>query len=387
MFLSKLFKKKEPDNTIVLSTMDDMFRWLDTMKAEMDPIITPVLQSQLQLLQTMQNPIVQSMSIDTLMMSLYKTLQVVDNEDIKVKVRDCYTVMLQTLMMFNETVFRYQISKNKQQSDQLLISAGDNLADSISNLGALIFSIKGLFIIKARNVYKMTKECSNFYKSTRAREVCKNNIAELKQEYQQMLEHLFEMLEKYGSLLGESIVLYGMSHRYYSQLTAEYKTRKCEPLLSKMKKANLGKTVSIVSKIKESGIGSVLSSLFSNTTTSVEKDNLDVDEVIKMWGNLDELIDKSKNKIQGLQTEIEGINSEIKQQSIFAFGKRKKLRLEIEQKQNEISNVEQQIALYNDNKRSIEAVYQEAIDIFKDIEQYDKKYLQIVNQFAISTSI
>ena len=387
MFLSKLFKKKEPDNTIVLSTMDDMFRWLDTMKAEMDPIITPVLQSQLQLLQTMQNPVVQSMSIDTLMMSLYKTLQVVDNEDIKVKVRDCYAVMLQTLMMFNETVYRYQISKNKQQSDQLLISAGDNLAESISNLGALIFSIKGLFIVKARNVYKMTKECSNFYKSTRTREVCKNNIAELKQEYHQMLEHLFEMLEKYGSLLGESIVLYGMAHRYYSQLTAEYKTRKCEPLLSKMKKANLGKTVSIVSKIKESGIGSVLSSLFSNTTTSVEKDNLDVDEVIKMWGNLDELIENSKNKIQGLQTEIERINSEIKQQSIFAFGKRKKLRLEIEQKQNEISTVEQQIALYNDNKRSIEAVYQEAIVIFKDIEQYDKRYLQIVNQFAIATSI
>jgi len=385
MFFRKLFKKKD-DKTIVLSSMSDMFSWLNSMKADIDPIITPVLQAQIQLLQTMQNPVVQSMAVDTLTMSLYKTLQAVKDDETRMRVKDCYAVMLQTLMMFNETVYVYEISHKRDQAEQMLISAGESLSESIGNVGALIFRLKSIPIVKAGNVYKIGKECSNFYKAIRTRESYKNKIAELKKEYCQMLEHLFEMLEKYGSLFGESIMLYGMAHRYHAQLMDEYKKKMCEPLYPKLKKANMGKNVSLISKIKSFGFFHTLGSFFSNTTTSVEKKELDVYDVIKMWGNLDGLIEKSQNKIKSLQSDIEDIKEEISQQSIFAWNQRKKMRVDIMRKQKEIAEEEKQIDVYNDNKRSIEAVYQEASIIFSDIEQYEKKHLQVVNQFAIHVS-
>ena len=84
-----------------------------------------------------------------------------------------------------------------------------------------------------------------------------------------------------------------------------------------------------------------------------------------------------------MQSDIEDIKEEISQQSIFAWNQRKKMRLDIMRKQKEISEEEKQIDVYKDNKRSIEAVYQEASIIFSDIELYEKKHLQVVNQFAI----
>ena len=386
LFNLNFFKRKKSD-VISLDSISDMIEWLNEQKNDSDAIVMSVLHSQIQLLQTMQNPIVQSMAMDTLVMSLYKSLQCGISPEIKRQIRDCYALMLQTLMAFNESTYIFEINRNRKETEQILSSTGSTLAETIININLLFTKDKEKKKVKVSNVYESPKSISAFFKAIRATESYKTNIEELKHEYLQMLEHLFGLLDEYSTLFGESIVICGMAQRYYEQLSREYRIRKCAPLLSKIKKANIGKTLSLISKIENfDNIGTAISSLFTNTTTYLGKEDISVEEIITMEGNLDKLIENATQSKQQLLSEIDALKEELKHVGLFARSKKEQILLVIEKKQNQINEIEQRIEIYADNRRSIESVYQEAVAIFDDINAYNNKYKQIIDRYTMHIS-
>lgn len=238
-------KSKKESNTLniseskeqVIDSVDSLNLFLKSLQPEASPSVMMALQSQLYVLKFVQSPTMALMTVDNILVCLYKALKSADSNEEKTVLRETFCSLLQSFIFLIEARLRYEIDSNRDESVRLLADAGDMLMSSVSSTASLVVPIAagikmGNALPKMVNVLASNTEQNGFLGRLIMAKGKKAQIEEKKQEFDKTLCYIFETLDNYSELIGPSIQLHGMLKRYADGLVERY-TREQYALVAK----------------------------------------------------------------------------------------------------------------------------------------------------------
>lgn len=123
---------------VIIQSEGQMVAWLNSISAQTkSPAILKVINAQLQVIQFVKAPSLLGMVLDNMIAVLHQTLREASSEKEKVELRETISLMIQNLIFFADAQLHYAVDKNKQETKQILSSAGDMLAKSVANVASL----------------------------------------------------------------------------------------------------------------------------------------------------------------------------------------------------------------------------------------------------------
>lgn len=203
----------------VIQSEGQMEAWLSSVQTQtQSATILKVIDAQMQVIKFVKAPSLLGMVLDNMISVLYQTLRDASSAKEKTDLRDTISLMIQNLIFFSDAQLHYAIDQNKQEAKQLLSTAGDMLAKSVASVATLAAGPGVTASVVIKNIFSSEETQNGFFGRLIGWIMDKNQIEKRKEDFNTALKNLFDTFDRYSSLIGPSIQIHGMLHRYEPQL-------------------------------------------------------------------------------------------------------------------------------------------------------------------------
>ena len=221
----------------IIQSEGQMTSWLESVSSQTkSPTIMKVIDAQLQVIKFVKAPSLLGMVLDNMIAALHQTLREASSENEKTEIRETMSLMIHNLIFFSDAQLHYAIDKNKQEAKQLLSSAGDMLAKSVASVATLAAGPMAVAGVVIKNIFATEEMQNGFFGRLIGWIVDRSQIEKHIEDFNTSLRNLFDTFDKYAALIGPSIQINGMLHRYESQLVEIYRNAVYESLYNQFSK-------------------------------------------------------------------------------------------------------------------------------------------------------
>ena len=228
-----------PDDSgrMVIQSENQMATWLESVSSQTkSPTIMKVIDAQMQVIKFVKAPSLLGMVLDNMIAVLHQTLREASSEKEKTELRETISLMIQNLIFFSDAQLHYAIDKNKQEAKQLLSTAGDMLAKSVAAVASFAGGPMAVAGVVIKNIFATEEMQNGFFGRLIGWIVDRSQIEKHIEDFNTSLRNLFDTFDKYAALIGPSIQINGMLHRYESQLVEIYRNAVYESLYNQFSK-------------------------------------------------------------------------------------------------------------------------------------------------------
>ena len=206
----------------IIQSEGQMTSWLESVSSQTkSPTIMKVIDAQLQVIKFVKAPSLLGMVLDNMIAALHQTLREASSENEKTEIRETMSLMIQNLIFFSDAQLHYAIEQNKQEAKQLLSTAGDMLAKSVASVASLAAGPGAVAGVVVKNIFASEEMQNGYFGRLIGWIMDKNQIEKHKADFNIALKNLFDTFDRYSSLIGPSIQIHGMLHRYEEQLVLQ----------------------------------------------------------------------------------------------------------------------------------------------------------------------
>lgn len=244
----------DPSKPQVITTFDDMSKWLTSIQTGASPAVRQAISAQMQVIRFVQSPTLVDTTFDTLLHSLKKSLELAKNETETEGIRESFCLMIQNYVFFMDAKLQMVINSNKEEGRKLFDEAGELLSNSVKDVALLAISganSKSIGQTVVQNLFSPENEgrIRGFFKSFFSYFKKEQIAYENRKEFYDTLQKIFSKLGESRNLIGESDIIAGTIKRYLPDMESFYITNipekpTLEAEIEKLQKNN--KTVCIV---------------------------------------------------------------------------------------------------------------------------------------------
>ncbi len=202
-----------------INSLDQMGAWLTSLENSATVSVQEALKAQMQVIKFIQSPTLVDSTLDTLILSLKKSLKKASDEDEKEHLRESFSIMIQNYVFFFDARMQYAINENKDEARQIFLQAGEMLSNSVKDVALMAVSGKKkieVATVVVHNLFDANDNKSAFNLFNRLWKWWKKDeiITKKREEFYVTLYNICKKLGKYQSLIGESMLINGMIERY-----------------------------------------------------------------------------------------------------------------------------------------------------------------------------
>lgn len=211
---------------LVIQSEVQMEAWLSSISTKtQSPAILKIIDAQMQVIKFVKAPSLLGMVLDNMIAVLYQTLREASSSKEKTDVRETISLMIQNLIFLSDAQLHYAIDRNKQEAKQLLSTAGDMLAKSVALAATLAAGPTVTAGVVIKNIFATEEMQNGFFGRLIGWIIDKQQIEQRKEDFNIALKNLFDTFDKYSTLIGPSIQIHGMLHRYEKPLVSIYSSK------------------------------------------------------------------------------------------------------------------------------------------------------------------
>lgn len=211
---------------LVIQSEVQMEAWLSSISTKtQSPAILKIIDAQMQVIKFVKAPSLLGMVLDNMIAVLYQTLREASSSKEKTDVRETISLMIQNLIFLSDAQLHYAIDRNKQEAKQLLSTAGDILAKSVALAATLAAGPTVAAGVVIKNIFATEEMQNGFFGRLIGWIIDKQQIEQRKEDFNIALKNLFDTFDKYSTLIGPSIQIHGMLHRYEKPLVSIYSSK------------------------------------------------------------------------------------------------------------------------------------------------------------------
>lgn len=409
---------------MVIQSEGQMATWLDSVSAQTkSPMLMKVIDAQMQVIKFVKAPSLLGMVLDNMIAVLYQTLREASSEKEKTELRETISLMIQNLIFFSDAQLHYAIDKNKQEAKQLLSTAGDMLAKSVASVASLAAGPAAVAGVVVKNIFASEEMQNGFFGKLIGWIMDRKQIEKHIEDFHTSLRNLFDTFDKYAALIGPSIQINGMLHRYEAQLVtkksiesysglyrqfindvnslndkglelnAEESLKNLETFLAPLNISLEGNSElgdGVLQMMGKVYLGTKLTNKISKSISGENRNLKDAsmnsfnfDFLVQIKEQFDQYVANYSSKIESLKTEIAGL-------SFIKIAAKKELEKQLQEVSNELkfcNEVISKLNYYISNARKIE----DAIGIYADslsntTEKYSLNYQSISESHQANNS-
>lgn len=384
-------KDETADAPAVIETVDQMEQWITSLQTEASKPAAMVLQQQMNVLKYVESPSMSGMMVDNIIVCLYKALEVAENEEHKVILRDSVAALLQSVLFMSEAKLQYEIKKNKEEAIEMIANAGNLLTESVTAIAcAMIPGAQAAAIPAVKNVLssnKMGNAVSMFLTAKKRQELLDDKT----KEHNEMLNNLFQTLDKYFDIIGPSIQIHGVLSRYRGQLVEHYRQTQYKELesyteqLTQKKESWVNGVQNVVKEslgnsVRERLIKGVVSVVGIVANAAQKPEAMDYNEIRHLRATLQSKYDAIQEKIDLAEEGIKAKENELQAAGLFQSSLKNSLRSDIAKLKEEITALKKEQI---DIREKIRIVAEVLEPIEKKIEEYTAELDRITEKYAI----
>lgn len=206
-----------------LTTIDDVRYHIEDLKEGASQSLAAALNAQLQVIKYVSSPRLVDSSLDLLFENIRKSVRNAQSYEEEQRFREQGELMIHNYVFFIDAKLQYATNKNKEEGRLLLKEAANELAYSVGrnlkyagvNPAILAGGIVNDIVNKANE--------SGFFSRFLDWWDNRDRIAEERDDFIQTLDRLFEKIERYKELIGQSNLIGGLIDRYASDII-DYRT-------------------------------------------------------------------------------------------------------------------------------------------------------------------
>lgn len=211
---------------LVIQSEVQMEAWLSSISTQtQSPAILKIIDAQMQVIKFVKAPSLLGMVLDNMIAVLYQTLREASSSKEKTDIRETISLMIQNLIFLSDAQLHYAIDRNKQEAKQLLSTAGDMLAKSVALAATLAAGPTVAAGVVIKNIFATEEMQNGFFGRLIGWIIDKQQIEQRKEDFNIALKNLFDTFDKYSTLIGPSIQIHGMLHRYEKPLVSIYSSK------------------------------------------------------------------------------------------------------------------------------------------------------------------
>jgi hypothetical protein len=211
---------------LVIQSEVQMEAWLSSISTQtQSPAILKIIDAQMQVIKFVKAPSLLGMVLDNMIAVLYQTLREASSSKEKTDVRETISLMIQNIIFLSDAQLHYAIDRNKQEAKQLLSTAGDMLAKSVALAATLAAGPTVAAGVVIKNIFATEEMQNGFFGRLIGWIIDKQQIEQRKEDFNIALKNLFDTFDKYSTLIGPSIQIHGMLHRYEKPLVSIYSSK------------------------------------------------------------------------------------------------------------------------------------------------------------------
>lgn len=386
----------EEDGKLIISTVDGMQTWLQSLRDGASPSALQVLQNQLRILQHVQSPTLTGMAIDNMIACLHQALSLATSDKEKESIRATFALMIQNYMFFTEATLRLAVDSNQKEAKQLLVQAGDMLSETVFQTATLAMpnaNKLNIASVVVKNIFAISGNQDSYIKRLVTWYGNKKQIAEKQQQYLVTIEQLFDVFDQYDTLIGPSMQIKGMLSRYRKQLVDNRKNKRLNTVYKRaasMDKTRLEQlTNGLQNLFTQNGLnykaaGTMLSSIVGMIGNSaINRKDLDIDTFCMLE---DTLINEQQQLLQKkaeLQAEQQELEAQCKEIGFFQRSLKKEAQQKIADKLREIEEVSVQIEDIKGKLQEMKNFFPEAHAVAQDLKDYNSYLLSIEKKYDV----
>ena len=383
--------EEKVEATAVIETIDQMEQWITSLQTEASKPAAMVLQQQMNVLKYVESPTMSGMMVDNIIVCLYKALEVAENEEHKVVLRDSVAALLQSVLFMSEAKVQYEIKKNKEEAVEMIANAGNLFTESVTAIACVMIpGAQAAAMPAVKNVLsenKMGSAVSMFLTAKKRQDILDDKIM----EHNEMLDNLFQTLDKYFDIIGPSIQIHGVLSRYRGQLVEHYRQTQYKELesytetLAQQKESWFNGVQSVVNSslgnsIRERLIKGVVGVVGVVANAAQKPETLDYNEVKHLRASLQSKYDAIQEKIDLAEEGIKAKENELQAAGLFQSSLKNSLRSDIAKLKEEITALKKEQI---DIREKIRIVAEVLEPIEKKIEEYTAELDRITEKYAI----
>lgn len=390
----------EENGQTIVSTIDGMQTWLQSLAPDATPSAMQVLQSQLKVLRYVQSPTLTGMAVDNMILSLHDAIQMAEDDDTRNGIRRAFAAMFQNYMFFTEATLLLAESDHRQEGVQLLSQAGEMLSDAVTQSAQMIVGIRGK--LKAAKVAKVVVKnifADSGVQNTLVKNVLKwysdkKQLAEKQHQFDVITEQLFATFDQYAELIGPSIQIKGMLFRYRKQLVEKRRAEKLQiarkhaAFIDQNKMTNLAEGLAGIirnGKKDATALNQTFTAVFGMLGDAANN-HKDMD--IDAFCMLADAVAKEESDLLQQREELLGnladLNHQYNAAGMLKFNLKKEIQQKIDALQQEINALDAQLAEVRTKQKELKEVLPEAFAIRADLKEYDAYLLSVEQKYEIA---
>lgn len=383
---------------LVVSSTEGMQTWLQGLGKDTTPALMQTLQTQLQVLQTVQSASMTGMAMDNMILCLDKAIKMSSDETEKANIREAFASMFQNYYFFQEANVRCAAIKNQKESAELLKQAGSMLSKAVIKT-AVTVALGNLDMknIDVRNIFDSEEFLEGYIKKLFSWFADKKLIKEKEDEFYKTVENLFDTYDQYAELLGPSILSKGMLSRYRKELVERHKVQITEqyiPRNSKLSTKNITNLSEGLVGIINGLVGHKKLSIASGATKSLtalaglatdiinNQKGLDIDSFCLLIDSLSREIEQLKTQLVVLEQDRETLTGKLAEAGMLQFALKKEIQSQIDEKKAEIAAIKSAIQPMQDKLSELNTAFPDAKAIRDELVAYDARLQAIEEKFA-----
>ena len=390
----------EENGQTIVSTIDGMQTWLQSLEPDATPSTMQVLQSQLKVLRYVQSPAMTGMAIDNMIVCLHEAIRTAEDEETKGHIRKAFASMFQNYMFFTEATLLVAENSQKQEGLQLLSQAGEMLSETVTQSAQMIVGIRGklksakIAKVLVKNIFAEPETQSNFVKKVIKYYSDKKQLADKQHQFDVITEQLFDTFDQYADLIGPSIQIKGMLSRYRKQLVEKRRAaklqiaRKHAAFIDQNKMTNLAEGLAGIvrnGKNDATALNKTFTAVFGMLGDAANNHrDLDIDAFCM----LADAVGKEESDLLQQRNTLLANLEELKQQyndaGMLQFNLKKEIQQKIDAKQQETDTLDTQLAEVRAKQKELKEVLPEAFAIRADLQQYEARLLSVEQKYEIA---
>ena len=206
-----------------INSFGQMNSWLSSLEVGASISVQEAIKAQMQVLSYIQSRVLVDTTLDTIILHLKKSLKYSQNDLEREKIRESFSLMIQSYIFFIDARLQYEINENKKEARELACQAGEIFIKSTAEI-AMMAATGGASAIKTSTIVanlsnNFLKDAQdNIFQKTWKWLSKKRRIEEKQEEFFKILHTIFKKLYKYHRLIGKSILISGLIERYTPEI-------------------------------------------------------------------------------------------------------------------------------------------------------------------------
>lgn len=386
------------DGKLIITTVPGMNTWLTNLGKDTTPALMQALQMQLEVLQYVQSPSLTGMALDSMILCLDKAVKISADEQELNNIREAFASMIQCYFFLYEVNFRCAQLNNKKEGLLLLRQSGDLLTKAVVKTASVLSrNAIDTSNVDVRNVFDSSTLQDSYFSRLFTWFGEKKSLEAKETEFYNTLDMLFETMDKYANLLGQSILIQGMLSRYRKLLVDYQNNKRLKMYVEQGYSVDSQKVAMLFEGLSSMLTGVVarkplaIAGASTNLVTSVgglitdflnkNKTSLDIEAYCNLQNSLELELEKNQIHLRSLESDLSVLNAELRSLGLFNISQKKESQKKIEAKEAEIAEAKRDLDVVKNKLAEMKNLIPDAFAFKTEMDTYNQKLLQVENKF------